>query len=189
MWKSVVSVGVLVGTAACGISEPEVTTRTLEVAPHMSTCWGMGPTLCLQVREPGASTWEHLYETPDGFAFAWGIEKTIIVEEWEIENPPQDGSSIGRRVIEVLDERPVPEGTQWTMTTPSLAITPDDDDQFSLFGSFAQIRCHPDGACAALSAASDEEWLDLTLQYPEVPDGPLLVLSAVVCGTEPFCGI
>ncbi len=175
------------GTAACGLTGPEPEVRTFEVAANRPTCFGVGPMLCLEVREPGAPDWTYMYHKPQGFEFSWGVETTIVVEETEVEDPPQDGSSIRRRLIEVLDERPVPEGTTWTTTAPSLAIVADGPDEFTYFGGSARLRCPDQPACEALRTASSEGWVQLTVLYPEVPDGPLLVLSSVACGVEPFC--
>ncbi len=181
------AVGILTGVAACGLTGPDSVTRTLEVAPYRPTCFGVGPQLCLEVREPGGSAWTYMYEKPQGFEFKWGVATTIVVEETEVEQPLQDGSSIRRRLIDVLDERTVPGSTQWSTTAPALAITSAGADEFTYFGSSTRLRCHPEGACDALDTASDAQWLELTVLLPERPEDPLLVLSAVACGTEPFC--
>jgi len=178
---------VVVVLAGCGLLDPDSTTRRFEVAPHKATCYGLGPTLCLQVRAPGDSTYQFLYETPDGFDFVWGAEMVILVEETEVENPPMDGSSIRRRLLEIEDVRPLPEDAEFELDVPAEVVQPDGGGGFLLFGGLESLQCGAAGACDALNTTVAPNWVRLTLRYPESRGGPLIALASSDCGSTPFC--
>jgi hypothetical protein len=184
--RAIVGVTVVV-LAGCGLLDPDSTTRRLEVAPYKATCYGLGPTLCLQVRAPGESTYEFLYETPLGFDFVWGAEMVILVEETEVENPPMDGSSIRRRLIEIEDVRPLPEGAVFELDVPAEVVQADGADGFLLFGGQESLQCSATGACDALNTTVAPNWVRLKLRYPESRGGPLIALASRDCGSTPFC--
>jgi hypothetical protein len=92
-------------TAACGDSPStpdDVVIKTLQVAPSRAVCTGVGPQLCLQVRETASAPWTNLYGEIVGFDYQPGFLYEIRIKEEIVANPPADGSSIRRTLIAVL---------------------------------------------------------------------------------------
>jgi len=81
---------------------------TWEVAPEKATCFGLFETTCLQVREPGASSYENFYGSIDGFDFQPGFRYLIRVGWHRVDPVPVDGSSRRYELIELLSKEPVP---------------------------------------------------------------------------------
>ena len=78
--------------------------KTLQVAPSRAVCTGVGPQLCLQVRETASAPWTNLYGEIVGFDYAPGFLYEIRIKEEFVANPPADGSSIRRTLIAVLSK-------------------------------------------------------------------------------------
>jgi hypothetical protein len=99
----------LVLTAACadGPSTPDATViKTLQVAPARVVCTGAGPQLCLQVRETSSAPWTNLYGEIVGFNYEPGFLYEIRIKEETVANPPADGSSVLRTLIQILSKTP-----------------------------------------------------------------------------------
>ena len=79
-------------TAACddGPSTPDaVVIKTLQVAPSRAVCTGVGPQLCLQVRETSSAPWTNLYGEIVGFNYEPGFLYEIRIKEEPVANPPE----------------------------------------------------------------------------------------------------
>ena len=82
--------------------------KTLQVAPFRVECTGVGPSLCLQVRETSAERWTNLHDEIVGFTHQPGFLYALRIQEETIANPPADASSIRRTLIEILSKTPAP---------------------------------------------------------------------------------
>jgi hypothetical protein len=186
MWRSFALVSVTV-LAGCGLVDPEPTTRTYEVAAHKSTCSGLFTTLCLQVREPGESSFTNLYEMPSGFDFEWGFHYVILVEETRVEDPPADASSIRRRLVRIEERAPAPAGAVFEIPLPGEALVRQDGDRVRIFQGPESLQCATTADCDALEAVTGQRWVMLTLRYADEPGGPFPLVEALDCGEKPFC--
>ena len=84
------------------------TLKTLQVAPFRVECVGVGPQMCLQVRESSDAAWTALHDEIDGFDYEAGYAYAILVTEERVANPPADASSIQRTLVTILGKTPVP---------------------------------------------------------------------------------
>lgn len=94
--------------------------RTLEVAAARVECVGVGPQMCLQVREAPEDRWTRLHDEIDGFEHEPGYTYQIVVKEEAVANPPADGSSIRRTLVSVLSKTRAVEtlvGPTWRLAT------------------------------------------------------------------------
>ena len=80
------------------------TEKTLIIASKKVDCIGIAPQKCLLVKEKDAQNWEYFYDNIAGFNYEAGFEYEVIVSEKEIENPPQDASSIETSLIEIISK-------------------------------------------------------------------------------------
>ena len=108
-------------TAACDSpSTPDdVVVKTLQVAPSRVVCTGVGPQLCLQVRETSTAPWTNLYDDIVGFSYQPGFLYEIKVKEEKVANPPADGSSVRLTLIQILSKTPVAAlvGPTWRLSS------------------------------------------------------------------------
>ena len=109
-------------TAACdnGPSSPDdAVTKPLQVAPYRVECTGVGPSMCLQVRETSTAPWTNLHGEIVGFTHESGFLYELLIKEETVANPPADGSSIVRTLIRILSKTQVPplEHTTWRLSS------------------------------------------------------------------------
>ena len=176
----------LLAAGGCGIlGIGDATVRTYEVAAHKGTCYGLFATLCLQVREPGDTEFQNLFETPSGFDYEWGFDYVIEVEEHDVENPPADGSSIRRVLREVLSKVPVASGSTFELTLGGGGLRPLGQDRYSLFAGPETAVCAGTLACDELAGlVRDERWLQVGFAHPEEPGLPFLITGWTRCPEE-----
>jgi heat shock protein HslJ/predicted small secreted protein len=93
--------------------------KTLQVAPARVECTGVGPQMCLQVRESSAAAWTLLHEEIVGFHYQPGYLYEIRIKEEAVANPPADGSAIRRSLVAILSQTIVPAlaGPTWRLVT------------------------------------------------------------------------
>ena len=120
--KSLCLLGTLLCLGLCVAACDQATTPDLEVGPNvhaLSThldqltlyiahqqkeCVGEATQLCFLVKEKPEHDWIYFYDPIQGFTYEPGFTYKILVGLTRIENPPQDGSSIAWRLIEVLEK-------------------------------------------------------------------------------------
>jgi hypothetical protein len=184
MRRKALLVSILIGSG-CGILGLDgTTTKELEVAPYKAGCTGMGPMLCLQVREPGETEFRNMFETPAGFQYEWGFEYLISVDEVQVDNPPADGSSISRRLGSVLSKTPVPPGSTFQLLAAPEGFQPIGDSRYLLFHGPEEIECSPGPRCTGLATSiADGVRALLLLRYPPTPGEPFQVVDWMACNS------
>ena len=92
--------------AACISMEPPVERVVLEVTvgPELVECVGVAPMQCLVVDG------EYFYDSIEGFKYEEGYVYRIRMERYDawpgLEEPPQDASAYGYRLVEVVSQTP-----------------------------------------------------------------------------------
>ncbi|WP_374686405.1 META domain-containing protein [Promineifilum sp.] len=107
--------------AAEPTTESQGETKTLFVGPEQVECTGVGPQLCLQVREDPNAEYLLFYNTIAGFTFEPGYEYELLVRVDPVANPPADGSSLAYTLIEVVSQTAV-SGTEESITTEESGV-------------------------------------------------------------------
>lgn len=90
-------------------SENAPATITIEVAPALGECTGVGPQQCMLIREmppPENGGWELLYDPIEGFSYEEGFVWTLRVNVTEVENPPADAPNLHYTLVEVVEKKP-----------------------------------------------------------------------------------
>ena len=77
--------------------------KIVYVAGYTETCTGLIEQECLLVKEKPEDNWEYWYDDLKGFEYSEGTNYVLRIQEKEIENPPQDASSIEWIYVETLD--------------------------------------------------------------------------------------
>ncbi len=94
--------------------------KTLQVAPSRVECTGVGPQMCLQVRESANAAWTLLYDGIIGFDYEPGYLYEIRVKEEAVTNPPADASAVRRTLVSILSKTAAPPslaGPTWRLVT------------------------------------------------------------------------
>lgn len=178
---------------ACDLTDPgedEAVRRTYEVAPHKVVCTGEGFRFCLQVRTPGTTEWGFAYDVPQGFEFEWGVTQRIVVDERNLENPPEDGSSVERTLVRVEARTSDPADSLFTLLVPGPTATSPTPGLHALdFGS-ESFLCDAGPDCDGLAAALDgTDAVEVTLVLGAESTDPFRVVDWRACGSPwPSCG-
>lgn len=95
----------LVGLAGCqSNTKPTDNIQTIEVAPALVDCVGVGPMKCMEIKREGSSQWELMYNSIDGFNFESGNKYKLKVRVEERKNPPMDASSQKWSLVEIISK-------------------------------------------------------------------------------------
>jgi heat shock protein HslJ len=89
--------------------------KTLYVASEPVPCQGIGPQLCLQVKEAPDEAYSLFYDSIEGFVYEPGYDYELLVTVSDIENPPADASSLRYTLVEVLSQTRALEGNIWLL--------------------------------------------------------------------------
>ena len=78
--------------------------KVLLIASKKADCVGLGQQECFLVKGKNQENWEYLYEAIINFNYETGFEYEVLILEEQIDNPPQDASSIKRTLIKVVSK-------------------------------------------------------------------------------------
>ena len=88
-------------------SSSQGTQMTLFVDAQQADCVGIVPQKCLLTKTDPNGEWEFFYDSIEGFNFEEGYVYELLVETFEVENPPADGSSIRYELVEIVSKEAV----------------------------------------------------------------------------------
>ena len=104
MKKLSVLLFICVFTFSCENNDLTINEKTLIIASKKADCVGLVPQKCLLAKEKTSENWEYFYDGISGFIYEEGFEYKILVSEKEIENPPQDASSLKTTLIKIISK-------------------------------------------------------------------------------------
>ncbi|PQJ80024.1 hypothetical protein BTO18_12955 [Polaribacter porphyrae] len=78
--------------------------KTITVASKTVDCIGFVSQKCLLIKDKNQQDWNYFYDTITGFTYEEGFEYEIIIAQREIENPPQDASSIETTLVSITSK-------------------------------------------------------------------------------------
>ncbi|MGD9507972.1 MAG: DUF4377 domain-containing protein [Geminicoccaceae bacterium] len=76
--------------------------RMLEVDSRLVECAGVAQQQCMRVRDVGEEGWVVFHGRIEGFAYEPGYRYRLQVEEFPVENPPADASSVRTVLVEIV---------------------------------------------------------------------------------------
>jgi hypothetical protein len=80
---------------------------TLYVGPRLVECMGVGPQMCMLIKESQDAEYALFYDAIEGFTYEEGNEYQLEVRRESIDNPPADGSSEILKLEAVISQTPV----------------------------------------------------------------------------------
>lgn len=78
--------------------------KTYIVASKRVNCQAEGVQKCYIIKEKGTQNWQYFYSSIIGFSYTEGFEYELLISEKEIDNPPQDASSIEYTLLKVISK-------------------------------------------------------------------------------------
>lgn len=104
----------LVVLLSCNASQTDAEEVHLRVNSYTVECYGEMEGNCLLVQEGdkiGTEDWEYFYyeDSIDGFDYEPGYIYDLMVRKIQVEDPPQDASSIKYELVRILSKEKVEE--------------------------------------------------------------------------------
>ncbi len=169
--------------AGCGGSgELEGTAKVIEVDSYLQSCIGEAVAVCMRIREDGESDYTLFYDSITGFDYDFGYSYTLEVEELMISDPPQDGSSLEWKLVQVVSKVEDDIGTEY-----SLSFSGNLDSAVTLVGDEYQVfdinfSCLPELDCGSLldlhnNLAPPAVHNNLELRFQYAGDSKLVLIS------------
>lgn len=155
------------------------TYKTLFVAPQKVDCMGAAPQKCLQIRESADQNWENFYGNIQNFDYQEGYNYKVKVQVTELENPPQDASSLVYTLIEILSKEKASQAIESSLKSITY--------EASTRGQFLQIKVFPKQievfkargvADPIIQEISSEEWQALVEAVNQLELQTINTLSA-----------
>ncbi len=81
--------------------------KILYVDHELVDCQGIIPQKCMKTRTDENADWLFFYDQIEGFEYVAGYRYKLRVKITELEDVPQDASSLHHKLIEVLEKIPV----------------------------------------------------------------------------------
>ena len=118
--------------------------KTVYIGAVQVACEGVAPQQCLLYKESPADEYTYLYDGIEGFEYEAGFTYELVIMEENVDDPPADGSSIERTLVEVVNKTPAgfPEelaGTSWQLVSMNGDVLVDGSE-ISLGFSAAEIN-------------------------------------------------
>lgn len=83
---------------------------TMYVGPETTECVGEAIQTCLLIKFEPAAEWELFYDSIEGFEYEPGFEYQLLVDKYEVDNPPADASSIRYELKEIVHKVAIESG-------------------------------------------------------------------------------
>ncbi len=128
----IVSFVLIVLVTGAALAQDAAEERRLYVGPNRVICTGVGPQLCLQVKDSPEGEYTLFYSMIEGFDYQPGFDYELLVSVTEVENPPADASSLEYTLVEVISMSRSLEHNQWLLDSyvnadgETVMVLPDD---------------------------------------------------------------
>ncbi len=88
----------------CNNDSNDIGNREIFIDHYKSECFGLALSLCMRSRVNSDDDWSLFYESIDGFDYEWGYVYKLRVNISNIENPPEDASSVKYTLVDMLSK-------------------------------------------------------------------------------------
>ncbi|MEY4589560.1 MAG: hypothetical protein RL497_1636 [Pseudomonadota bacterium] len=122
-------------TGCAGSGEQNRKTKIVEIESSLYPCYGEGLALCMQVKEEGKS-YRLINGEIAGFNYTFGHTYMLEIEETPIVNPPQDGSSVARKLVRIVSKIEDEIGKEYKLQFSGdlTSVVTFDDQKYQLLG-------------------------------------------------------
>lgn len=166
------SLALLLGTG-CGHQE------VWEVDHYRSSCHGIGPGLCVTVKDALTGKGVRVHGGIKGFSHEWGYRYKIEVAVTPVLNPPQDGSSVRYELVRILEKTPVSTDESFAITAGPRYIEKDAQGGYQVASKafVCQNQAVRDVLGALLKEESDGKlfFYKMTFLHAQTKGGPLVL--------------
>jgi hypothetical protein len=170
--------GVLQKTDSAAISNSIPQEKTLLIAPYKVPCYGSFPQFCMLVKYNEYDDFRYFYDNIEGFNYSWGHEYQLSVNEYEIENPPQDGPSVSTQLVSIISQVGVDSDTTYQLTVDlGAGYIESSESGLRLVGE-KDIACETPDDCAQISdLLGSDASVEINIQISEEPSNTLTLTN------------
>lgn len=104
MKKSLLVSSLFLLLVGCQTVKSADNTKTFYVDSTLADCVGVAPMKCMKVKQDPNANWEYFYGVIQGFDYQPGYQYTLKVKQFNVANPPADGSSIRYELVEIVNK-------------------------------------------------------------------------------------
>ena len=116
MFRSiVVSLLMLVIVSGAALAQDAAEERAIFVGPYQVICTGVGPQMCMLVKDSPDGEYQLFYGAIEGFEYDPGFEYELLITVAEVENPPADVSNLSYTLVEVVSMTRVLTSNLWLL--------------------------------------------------------------------------
>ncbi|TQV77319.1 DUF4377 domain-containing protein [Aliikangiella marina] len=135
------------------------------IASNKTVCTGLAQRSCLQVNIDGGTQVNNVFESIEGFDFEWGVTSRIQVEVSNLDNPPQDASSVSYELYSIDSQIQDPIGTEYQyqnveVFTQTISL---EEGQYRFLGD--DIDCQPIDCDTIIQMADMGAIINLTFTF------------------------
>jgi len=96
----------LIMIAGCGHESDSETYRSSDIYlnHYKSECSSFELALCVQSRVDDSDDWSFFYDHIEGFEYEWGYTYKLSVKIEDVDNPPEDSSSLKYTLLEIKEK-------------------------------------------------------------------------------------
>ena len=116
MMGVILSLSLILSTCTPFTTPDSATEEILFTFPYRQPCVGVGPMLCMQVRDSADAKSQHFYQSISGFTSESGFNVGLRVRKEKVENPPADASPIRYTLVEEISKSQIEDQLDLTQT-------------------------------------------------------------------------
>ena len=157
--------------------------KTIYINHYKAECGSLALVLCLQSKGEMDDVWSYFYENIDNFEYEWGFTYKIEVELENIENPPEDSSSLKYTLLNILEKEKASSTALFDVSASrSIGLVKKiSDGIYSLYGD-QEFSCNTT-QCVTIDSLISQE-LAMLFEFSHDDDSTQLILSQVKCSSS-----
>ena len=185
--KYITNIGVallLLITSGCGNSSDSSKTAELYLNHYKSECNSFELAMCLQSRINENDEWSYLNNPIEGFDYEWGYNYKVRVKIEEIDNPPEDASSLTYTLLEIIEKIKEPTTTLFNVAVSRTngLIEKESEKIYTIYND-KEIECI-DADCETIdSLIAQDKAILFEVKHQTDTEGPLL-LEQIKCSSS-----
>jgi len=168
----------------CGNEEESSLVKDLYINHYKSECHSFALTLCLQSRAEQTDDWSFFSGAIEGFEYEWGYRYKIKVAVENIDNPPEDSSSVKYTLLEIEEKVKEPTTSLFDISASRTSglVTKISDNLYSLYAD-KTFTCITTECEAVDSLIAQDMAILFEFKHQPDPTGPL-TLTKIKCSSS-----
>ncbi len=169
--------------AGCGADAEKPRSSDLYLNHYKSECGSFELALCVQSKVNVSDDWSFFYDNIEGFEYEWGFTYKIKVIIEDIENPPQDSSSVKYTLLEVIEKIKEPTTSLFDISVSRATglLVKESENIYKIYND-KEIECL-DSSCETIDSLIAQDMAILLEFKHQVDTEAPLELIQIKCST------